>query len=157
MHVDFRSSGEVMLSVGKLFAIAAILALMLGFARWPSGTGAYTITIKSRAYGFGPEYWAFTMGAIFAVFAAIYYWFPIVLPLNSRMSNLHFWLSAFSAFGFLVLAPGIAFIGPRSVAMSQDHAVIATLVIAFLSLLVFLIAQTIFAVSCFWSAFHRQL
>src|SRR5256885_9119320 len=106
MHVDFRSSGDVMLSVGKLFAVAAILALMLGFARWPSpGTGAYTITIRDRAYGFGPEYWAFTMGAVFAVFAAVYYWFPIVLPLNSRMSNIHFWLSAFSACGFLIVEP----------------------------------------------------
>jgi hypothetical protein len=102
-----------MLSVGKLFAVAAIIALIVGFISWPQPeTGFYTITLKNRAYGFGVEYWAFSLGAIFAVLAAAYYRFPIVFThaLNSRMSNLHFWLSAFSAVGFLILAPGITFI-----------------------------------------------
>ena len=40
-----RGIWVAMLPVGKLFTIAAILALMLGFARWPSSTGVYTITI----------------------------------------------------------------------------------------------------------------
>jgi hypothetical protein len=65
-----------MYSVGKLFAIAAILTLVLGFARWPSGTGVYSINFKNRGYGFGPDFWAFTVGAIFAVLAAVYLWFP---------------------------------------------------------------------------------
>lgn len=53
-----------MLSVGKLFAIAAIVALVLGFVRWPTfGTGFYAITIKNRVYGFGPDYWAFALTA----------------------------------------------------------------------------------------------
>lgn len=146
-----------MLSVGKLFAVAAIIALIVGFISWPQPeTGFYTITLKNRAYGFGVEYWAFSIGAIFAVLAAAYYWFPIVFThaLNSRMSNLHFWLSAFSAVGFLILAPGITFIARRGALVSEDYAVITTLVVAFLSLLFFLVGQAIFVINCFWSAFY---
>ena len=87
-----------MLSVGKLFAVAAILALVVGFVRW-SQTGFYTITIKNRAYGLGSEYWVFSIAAIFAVLAAAYYWLPILisLDLGHSVSLLHFWLSAISA------------------------------------------------------------
>jgi hypothetical protein len=144
-----------MLPVGKLFAIAAILALMLGFARWPSGTGVLTVNIKNRLYGFSPDYWAFTVGAIFAAFAAVYYWFPIVFSrsLSSRMSHIHFWLSALAAFGFLVLAPGLqAFSAPRSATASAGPTVIATLLIAILSELAFLVAQVIFVAGLFWNA-----
>ena len=146
-----------MLSVGKLFAVAAIIALIAGFISWPQPeTGFYTITLKNRAYGFGAEYWAFSISAIFAVLAAAYYWFPIVFThaLNSRMSNLHFWLSAFSAVGFLVLAPGITFIARRGALVSEDYAVITTLAVAFLSLLFFLVGQAIFVINCLWSAFY---
>ena len=86
-----------MLSVGKLFAVAAVLALAVGFVRWPQPqTGFYTITIKNRAYGLGSEYWVFSIAAIFAVLAAAYYWLPILisLDLGHSVSLLHFWLSA---------------------------------------------------------------
>jgi len=95
-----------MISVGKLFAVAAILALVVGFVRWPQ-TGFYTITIKNRAYGLGSEYWAFAIAAIFALLAAAYYWLPILISLDlvHSVSLLHFCLSAISAFAFLLLLP----------------------------------------------------
>jgi heme/copper-type cytochrome/quinol oxidase subunit 1 len=132
---------------------------MLGFARWPSGTPVLTINIKNRLYGFSPDYWAFTIGAIFAVFAAVYYWIPIVFSrsLSSRMSHIHFWLSALAAFGFLVLAPGLqAFSAPRSATLSEERTVIATLLIATLSELAFLVAQVIFVAGWFWNAFYGK-
>jgi cytochrome c oxidase subunit 1 len=140
--------------VGKLFGLAAILALILGIVRWPSlGAGVYTVTIKNRAYGFGQEYWAFSVGAVFAILAALYYWLPVLLPNSpsSRMSYLHFWLSAVAAIGFLLLAPGLrVFTAPRNGAASDKY-VIATLVVAGISALLFLAAQAIFIASCLWN------
>jgi hypothetical protein len=53
-----------MLATGKHFAIAAILAIFLGFVRWPQpATGFYALTIKNRVYGFGWDYRAFSVGA----------------------------------------------------------------------------------------------
>jgi heme/copper-type cytochrome/quinol oxidase subunit 1 len=152
-----------MLSVGKLFAIAAIAALVLGVARWPaSGTGFNGITIKNRVYGFGPDTWAFSVGAIFALFAAFYYWFPILFSrsLGSRTSHLHFWLSALAAFGFLVLAPGLqALSARRDAAVSEgtltaagQRAMMAALIVLNISPLLFLLAQAIFLASLVWSA-----
>ena len=149
-----------MFSVGKLFALAAIFALVLGVARWPTlGTGYYEITIKNRSYGFGPDYWAFSVGAIFAVFAAVYYWFPILFSrsLSFWVSHLHFWLSALSAFGFLLLAPGLqALIAPRDSAWSSQRAIMAVLGVATISTILFLVAQFIFVVSFFWSAIYGK-
>lgn len=149
-----------MLSVGKLFAIAAIVALVLGVARWPTfGTGFYAITIKNRAYGFGPDYWAFSVGAMFALFSASYYWFPIFFSrsMNSRISLLHFWLSALAAFAFLLLAPVIhALTSPRDTAVSNDRAMTIVLVIAVISTILFLVAQIVFMASFLWSAFYGK-
>ena len=148
-----------MVSVGRQFTIAAILTLMLGFARWPARTGFYAVTIESRAYGFGPDYWAFSVGAIFAVFAAVYYWFPIAFSrsLSSRMSHFHFWLSALAAFGFLVLAPGLqAVSAPPGATVSEKRTEVATLLIAIFSALAFLVAQTIFVASAFWNALYGK-
>jgi cytochrome c oxidase subunit 1 len=149
-----------MLSVGKLFAIAAIVALVLGLARWPTfGTGFYAITIKNRLYGFGPDYWAFSVGAIFALFAASYYWFPIFFSrsMNSRISLLHFWLSALAAFAFLLLAPVIhALTSPRDTAVSNDRAMTIVLAIAVISAILFLVAQIVFMASFLWSAFSGK-
>ena len=137
-----------MLSVRKLFAITAILALMVGFVRWPQpGTGFYTITIKNRAYGFGSDYWAFSIGAIFAMLAAAYYWFPVVLSLKlgDFVSHLHFWLSTISAFAFLLLLPGWqAFTSLRTTVLSGERGSLAILLIMTVSALLFLLAQTIF-------------
>lgn len=147
-------------SVGKLFAIAAILALALGVARWPAlGIGEYTIQIKDRAYGFSREYWAFSIGAIFSVFAAVYYWVPILFPrsLSSRMSHLHFWLSALAAFGFLLLAPGLqALSAPRDATVSEGRTMMATLLVANASALLFLVAQAIFVASSFWITLYGR-
>src|ERR1700693_2537919 len=110
-----------MASVGRLFAIAAILAMVLGFVRWPQpATGHLAVTVKNRAYGFSFDYWAFSLGAVLAVFAAVYYWFPVVFSrtLSERMSQLHFLLSALAAFGFLLLVPGLqALTAPRATAV----------------------------------------
>jgi len=148
-----------MLSVGKLFAITAILALMVGFVRWPPGTGLYTITIKNRAYGFGSDYWAFSIGAIFAMLAAAYYWFPVVfsLKLGDLSSHLHFWLSAISAFAFLLLPPGWqAFTSLRTTVLSGERGTLAILLIMTVSALLFLVAQAIFVGACVWSAFYAR-
>ena len=148
-----------MYSVGKLFAIAAILTLVLGFARWPSGTGVYSINFKNRGYAFGPDFWAFTVGAIFAVLAAVYFWFPVVFSrtLSGRFSHIHFWLSAITAFGFLVLAPGImAFSAVRHATVPEKPTVVATLSIAILSVLTFLVAQAVFVATSFWNALYGK-
>jgi heme/copper-type cytochrome/quinol oxidase subunit 1 len=148
-----------MLSVGKLFAVAAILALVLGFVRWPqSQTGFYTITIKNRAYGLGSEYWAFPIAAIFALLAAAYYWLPILISLDfgHSLSLLHFWLSAISAFAFLLLLPvWNAFTRLRNV-MSEEREAVAILVIMVVSTLLFLLAQVIFVAACVWSVFYGR-
>jgi len=148
-----------MLSVGKLFAIAAILALMIGFIRWPQPqTGFYTITIKNRAYGFGSDYWAFPIGAIFATLAAAYYWFPFVLSLNLGrfVSQLHFWLSAVSAFVFLFLAPAWQAFTPTRTAILGERSFFAVLLMAAISALLFLLAQVIFVAACVWSGFYGR-
>lgn len=137
--------------IGKLFALAAISALMLGIVPWPSlRAGGYTIAVGDRSYGFGLEYWAFSAGAIFAVFSALYYWLPIFFPqsLNIRMSYLHFWLSAAAAFGFLLLGPGLQALGTSRKGAAPEKYVIATLVIAIVSALLFFAAQAIFIVNC---------
>jgi cytochrome c oxidase subunit I len=152
-----------MLSVGKLFAIGAIAALVLGVARWPaSATGFNAITVRNRVYGFSSDTWAFSVGAVFALFAAFYYWFPILFSrsLGSRTSHVHFWLSALAALGFLVLAPGLVS-ASRSAAVSEgtltaagQRATITALVILNISPLLFLVAQAIFVASLAWSAIH---
>ena len=146
-----------MLSVGKLFAVAAILALVVGFVRW-SQNGFYTITIKNRAYGLGSEYWAFPIAAIFALLAAAYYWLPILISLDfgHSVSFLHFWLSAISAFAFLLLLPvWNAFTRLRNV-MSEERGTVAILVIMIVSTLLFLLTQVIFVVACVWSVFYGR-
>lgn len=145
-----------MLSVGKLFAVAAILALVVGFVPWPQPqTGFYTITIKNRAYGLGSEYWAFSIGAVFALLAAAYCWFPLVLSLRLGrfVSHLHFWLSAASAFASLLFLPvWDVFPSLRRTLISDERGSVAILVIAASSTLIFLLAQIIFAAACVWSA-----
>jgi len=146
-------------SVGRLFAVAAILVLVLGVARWPTlSNGFYSITFKNRSYGFGPDYWAFSVGAIFALFAAVYYWFPILLSrsLSIRVSLVHFWLSAFAAFGFLLLAPGLVLIASRGLASASQRAVVAGLGVAIVSMMLFSVAQFVFVASFFWSALHTK-
>src|ERR1700722_12565312 len=108
-------SSPKMLSVGKLFSIAAIVVLILGLIRRPRGTGFFAITIRNRSYGVSPDFWAFSIGAIFAVFAAVYYWFPIFFSrsLSSRISHLHFWLSTSAALAFLLLPPGLEALGAQ--------------------------------------------
>ena len=149
-----------MLSVGKLFAIAAILALMVGFVRWPQPeTGFYTITIKDRAYGFGSDYWAFSVGAVFAILAAAYYWFPVVFSLNlgNLVSHLHFWLSAVSAFAFLLLLPSWqAFTNLSARILPGERSSFAVLLIMTVCLLLFLLAQAIFVAACVWSASYGR-
>jgi len=149
-----------MLSIGKLFAAAAILALVVGFVRWPQPeTFFYTITIRNRAYGFGSEYWAFSIGAIFAMLAAAYYWFPVVLSLDLGhfVSHLHFWLSVVSAFAFLLLLPGWqAFTASRPTLLSTDRGSFAVLLIVSVCALLFLLAQAIFIAACVWNAFSGR-
>ena len=149
-----------MLSVGKQFAIAAILAMLLGFVRWPQpATGFWAITIKNRAYGYGFDYWAFSWGAVFAAFAAFYYWFPVVFSrsLSDRMAQLHFWLSAVAGqFGFLLLVPALsALTAPRAagvsgttVAVRSEAEMTASLVIMLISSLLFLVAAGDFCSDC---------
>ena len=146
-----------MLSVGKLFAVAAILALVVGFVRW-SQNGFYTITIKNRAYGLGSEYWAFPIAAIFAVLAAAYYWLPILisLDLGHSVSLLHFWLSAISAFAFLLLLPLWNGFTRLTNSMAEERGAVAILAIMVISTLLFLLAQVIFVVACVWSAFYGR-
>ncbi len=155
-----------MLSVGKHFAIAAILAMLLGFVRWPQpATGFWAITIKNRAYGYGFDYWAFSWGAVFAAFAAFYYWFPAVFSrsLSERMTELHFWLSAVAAFGFLLLVPALsALTAPRAAAVSgttvpvrSEAEMTANLVIMLISSLLFLVAQGIFVATVCWEAIWK--
>jgi len=146
-----------MLSVRKLFAVAAILALVVGFVRW-SQNGFYTITIKNRAYGLGSEYWAFPIAAIFAVLAAAYYWLPILisLDLGHSVSLLHFWLSAISAFAFLLLLPVWNGFTRLTNAMAEERGAVAILVIMVISTLLFLLAQVIFVVACVWRVFYGR-
>jgi heme/copper-type cytochrome/quinol oxidase subunit 1 len=157
MCVNFGATDTQMRSVGKLFAVAAILALVVGFVRWPlPQNGFYTITIKNRAYGLGSDYWAFPIGAVFAALAVAYYWLPLMLSLRlgEFVSHLHFWLSAVSAFAFLLLLPvWNAFPSLRRSFVSDERGSIAILVIAGVSTLLFLLAQIIFATACLWNAF----
>ena len=148
-----------MLSVGKLFAVAAVLALVVGFVRWPQPqTGFYTITIKNRAYGLGSEYWVFSIAAIFAVLAAAYYWLPILisLDLGHSVSLLHFWLSAISAFAFLLLLPLWNGFTRLTNSMAEERGAVAILAIMVISTLLFLLAQVIFVVACVWSVFYGR-
>jgi hypothetical protein len=149
-----------MLSVGKLFAVAAILALIVGFVPWPvEKTGLYTISIGNRAYGFSADYWAFSVGAVFAVLAALYYWLPFIFSLHLSVlaSNLHFWLSAIPAFAILLLVPvwqTLARSTPSTA--SGERGAITIVVVSAVSILLFLVAQSIFLLNCVWSALYRR-
>jgi len=149
-----------MLSVGKLFAIAAILALIAGFVPWPvEKTGVYTINVGNRAYGFSTDYWAFSVGAIFAVLATLYYWLPFFLSLHlsALASNLHFWLSAIPAFAVLLLIPVWQTLTPSTPsAGTGERGAIAVLLVTAVSVLLFLLAQFVFFVNCVWSALYRR-
>jgi hypothetical protein len=121
-----------MVCVGKLFAIAAIISLIVGFIRWPQPeTGFYTIRLKNRAYAFGSEYWAFSICAIFATLAASYYWLSSIrsFQLSGVVTHLHFWLSAISAFAFLLLIPGWQAFSSRAIALSGERNSMAVLLI----------------------------
>jgi cytochrome c oxidase subunit 1 len=114
---------------------------------------------KNRGFSFPLHYWAFSIGAIFAVFAAIYYWFPILFSrsLGIWTSQLHFWLSALAVFGFLLLAPGLeALIAPRDTALSNQRAMMVVLGTAIISIILFLVAQIIFLAGFLWSAIYGQ-
>jgi len=140
--------------VGRLFAIAAILAMVLGFVRWPQpATGFWTITVKNRAYGLGWDYLAFSLGAFFALFAALYYWFPIVFShtLSERMSQAHFSLSALAAASVLLLAPGLQALTTTRAAATRSDAAFASVVIILISCVLFLVAQGIFVTIVFWA------
>jgi hypothetical protein len=146
-----------MLSVGKLFAFAAIVVLAIGFVPWPiTRVGVYTITIKNVAYGFSSDYWAFSVGALFATLAALYYWLPFILSLNlsAPASHIHFWLSTISALAILLLVPGWqAFTTSRPA--SDERGTIAVLLVTAVSILLFLLAQLVFIAACVWSVLHK--
>jgi len=152
-----------MLPAGKLFAIAAILALLVGVLRLPAWEKAgYAFTIgRSAAAGHdlrvaapAEEYWAFCVGAIFAVFAAIYYWFPLLFSrtINTQVSQLHFWMSTLAAFAFL-FAPAL-----QVMFKSWSERAVSTVILAIaaLSCLLFLIAQVIFVAGISWSAAYGK-
>ena len=149
-----------MLSVGKLFAIAAILALVVGFVPWSvEKTGAYTINIGNRAYGFSADYWAFSVGAVFALLAALYYWLPFVfsLHLSALASNLHFWLSAIPAFAVLLLIPVWQTLAKSTPSTAPgERGAITIVVVSAISILLFLVAQFVFLLNCLWSALYRR-
>ena len=148
-----------MASVGKLFAVAAVVSLIVGFIRWPQPeTGFYTITLKNRAYGFGSGYWAFSIGAIFAMLAASYYWLSSIasFQLSGLVTYLHFWMSAISAFAFLLLIPGWQAFSSRSIALSGQRGSMAVLLTVALSTLLFLLAQAIFVAACVWRALYGR-
>src|SRR5712692_1622247 len=147
---------------GKLFAIAAILALLVGVLHWPDWEkGGYVFTMgrggtpgHDARVAVASEYSAFCAGAIFAVFAVIYYWFPILFSrsLSERVSQLHFWISTLAAFAFL-FAPVV----PTLFKGRSERTLSTTvLIIAVLSSLFFLIAQVVFAVGLSWSATHGK-
>lgn len=146
-----------MLSIGKLFAVAAILVLVVGFIPWPvEKVGVYTITIKNVAYGFSSDYWAFSVGALFATLAALYYWLPFILSLNlsAPASHIHFWLSTISALAILLLVPGWQAL-TNSRPPSDERGTIAVLLVTAVSILLFLLAQLVFVAACVWSVLHK--
>ena len=63
-------SSPKILSVGKLFSVAAIVVFIPNLIRRPRGTEVFfAITIRNRSYGVSPDFWAFSIGAyVFAVF-----------------------------------------------------------------------------------------
>lgn len=143
-------------SAGKLFAIAAMAALVGSVVRWPwQGTGYHVIKLKEGLYSIGPDYWAVSIGAVFALFAALYHWFPILFSfsLSSRMSLLHFSLSAVAAIAFLVIGPWFQAVSSgRLRDLSTDHAMIIAPVAAIL----FLAAQLIFLANVILGAFFAK-
>jgi heme/copper-type cytochrome/quinol oxidase subunit 1 len=77
--------------------------------------------------------------------------------MNSRISLLHFWLSALAAFAFLLLAPVIhALTSPRDTAVSSDRAMTIVLVIAVISTILFLVAQIVFMASLLVECISRE-
>jgi hypothetical protein len=80
------------------------------------------------------------------------------------MSQLHFWLSALAAFGFLLLvpvltlltAPPAAVVSGTAVPVRSEVMMMTTrLVIMLVSSLLFFIAQAIFAATLCWAAIWK--
>jgi cytochrome c oxidase subunit I len=88
--------GSIRFTTPMLFALAFLPMFGVGgLSGLPLGLAASDVLLHDTWYVVGHFHFLVAPGTVFAIFAGIYYWFPVVTgrTLNHRLGVVHFWAS----------------------------------------------------------------
>lgn len=158
--------GSIRFPVPMLFALAFVPMFAIGgFTGLPLAIAATNIQLHDTYYVIGHFHYIVAPGTLFAIFAAIYHWFPKATGrrMATWLGHLHFWPSLLFMNGifFAMLLQGLAGVSRRlydggaTYAIGQDVFVLNK--VASHSAFALLVVQLPFIVNFFWSlAFGRR-
>jgi cytochrome c oxidase subunit I len=89
--------GSIRFNTPMLFALAFLPMFGIGgLTGLPLGLASADIFLHDTYYVIGHFHYVVAPGSVFAIFAAIYYWFPKITgrKMNEALGHLHFWPSA---------------------------------------------------------------
>jgi cytochrome c oxidase subunit 1 len=112
------SGGAIRFTTPMLFALAFLPMFGLGgLTGLPLGLAATDIPLHDTYYVIGHFHYIVAPGALFALFAGIYHWFPKVTGrlMDDRLGRIHFWgsLVAMNVIFFPMLIQGLAGVSRR--------------------------------------------
>lgn len=112
------SGGAIRFTTPMLFALGFLPMFALGgLTGLPLGLAATDIPLHDTYYVIGHFHYIVAPGALFALFAGIYHWFPKVTGrlMNDRLGRIHFWgsLVAMNVVFFPMLVQGLAGVSRR--------------------------------------------
>jgi hypothetical protein len=138
-------------SPSDLFAISAAVLLVLSFlSRLPGSRAGVSTTLHSVGYVFSPSTVFLVMASFLCFFAAVYSVWP--LPMNQKAGIWHYWTTAVAIAAFWVCFFLFAFrVSPDSILTPYGK---AALLGQFGSMIVILLAQTIFVVNLIFAVGH---
>lgn len=87
--------GSIRLAVPMMYAIAFLLLFTLGgFTGVALANASLDVAFHDTYYVVGHFHYVLSMGAVFSMFAAYYYWSPLMLGLdyNEKLAQIQFWL-----------------------------------------------------------------
>jgi cytochrome c oxidase subunit 1 len=110
--------GSMRYTVAAMFALAFLPMFGIGgLTGLPLGLAATDIPLHDTYYVIGHFHYIVAPGTMFALFAGIYYWFPLVTgrQLSERLGQLHFWGSLVGMNGvfFPMFIEGLAGVNRR--------------------------------------------
>jgi cytochrome c oxidase subunit 1 len=112
------SGGSIRFTTPMLFALAFLPMFGLGgLTGLPLGLAATDIPLHDTYYVIGHFHYIVAPGALFALFAGIYHWFPKITGrvMDERLGKIHFWgsLVAMNVIFFPMLIQGLAGVSRR--------------------------------------------